>query len=148
MKWLHTTLLIPLQVKIKYSKLLICLQVKIKYGNYYRANLINNIRISYLSSRSGFQYPIPLSPMKLNVRIFFSFPWTSHSGIWCCQRKKYHGVISKIFPRCPPYSLTCIWVSVWSSRNSEFQYCHMLNMQGDLPITPCRGTLKPGIHVK
>ena len=69
MKWLHSTLLIPLQVRIKYSTLRkICQQVKIKYGFYYRMNVITDIKISWLSSRSP---PPPQILMKLNVRIFF-----------------------------------------------------------------------------
>ena len=91
MKWLHSTLLIPLQVKIKYSTLLICLQdqLKIKYGLYYRVNLNTNIRISCLSSRCA---PPPFLWIFTCV-IQMRCAWTSR----CQNIKDYFGVYNQVF---------------------------------------------------
>ena len=74
----------------------------------------------YLAWQEVGSHTHPTSPIKLNIRIYFSFPWTSHEKIWCCHWNKYHRVLISIFPRCLPYSLTCIWSSDWSSGNSAF----------------------------
>ena len=150
-KWLHSTLLIPLQLKIKCSTLLICLQVKIKYGLYYRVNLItNNIRISCLSSRSGVPIP-PERYFNTHLHVVEMHPVVFISCQICCLEIKILQIVLWVYTNTlkPGHNIHHSPIAIYCLMSAILEYWYH-NRKIQYAINLCKKCLQlysPGLTI-